>query len=121
MRGWSGANLDLQLNERAYVAHFAGSVIDKETGKSLEYRDLMKLPKYKDTWSTSLANEFGRLAQGIRNVPSNDTIFFIQIRDPQGQAQRSHLRKDRSSLQTKQAGTKPIQTDSRRQSSHLYL
>ena len=28
-RGWSGANLDLQLNERAYVAHFAGSVIDE--------------------------------------------------------------------------------------------
>ena len=37
----------------------------------------MKLPKYKDVWSTSLANEFRRLAQGIRNVPGTDTIFFI--------------------------------------------
>ena len=75
-RGWSGANLDLQLNEWAYEAHFAGAVIDEETGESLEYRDLMKLPKYKDMWSTSLANEFERLAPGICNVPGTDTIFI---------------------------------------------
>ena len=47
-RGWSCANLDLQLNKWAYAAHFAGSVIDEETGKALEYRDLIKLHKYKD-------------------------------------------------------------------------
>ena len=69
--------MDLQLNEWAYKQHFAGAVIDEETGESLEYRDLMKLPKYKNIWSTSLANEFGRLAQGICDVPGTDTIFFI--------------------------------------------
>ena len=76
-RGWSGANLDLQLNKWAYEDHFAGAVIDKETGDSLEYRDLMKLPKYKAIWSISLANKFERLAQGICDVPGTDTILSI--------------------------------------------
>ena len=28
-------------------------------------------------WSTYLANKFGRLAQGIRDILGTDTIFFI--------------------------------------------
>jgi hypothetical protein len=39
--------------------------IDKETGKSMEYRDLLKDPKHKDTWSRAAANEFGRLFDGV--------------------------------------------------------
>ena len=35
------------------------------------------MEKYQDTWNTSLANELGRLAQGIRYVPGTNTIFFI--------------------------------------------
>ena len=37
----------------------------------------MKLEKYQDTWPTSLANELGRLVQGIRDVPGTNTIFLI--------------------------------------------
>ena len=36
-----------------------------------------KKDKYRDTWSTSLANELGRLAQGIRDIKGTNTIFFI--------------------------------------------
>ena len=39
----------------------------------------MKKEKYRDIWSTSLANELGRLAQGIRDVKVTNTIFFISI------------------------------------------
>jgi len=55
---------------------------DDETGDYLNYRQLMKHPKHKTIWSTSSANEFGRLAQGVggtnsRVIPTN-TIFFIK-------------------------------------------
>ena len=37
----------------------AFTVIDEETGKALEYCDLIKLDKYKDVWSKSYVNELG--------------------------------------------------------------
>ena len=76
-RGFGRANLDLQMKEWAFEENFAGVVIDEDTGKALEYRHLIKHPKHKDVWETSLSNEFGRLAQGIRDIPGTDTIFFI--------------------------------------------
>jgi hypothetical protein len=44
---------------------FAAPVLDVETGKLLEYRALLKHPRFKEAWSISAANEFGRLAQGV--------------------------------------------------------
>lgn len=57
--------------------HIAFAVIDEESGKALEYRDLIKLDKYKDVWSKSYANELGRLTQGVRDIPGTNTMFFI--------------------------------------------
>ncbi len=51
--------------------HIAFAVIDEATGKALEYKDLIPLDKYKDVWS------LGRLTQGIRDIPSTNTMFFI--------------------------------------------
>ena len=67
-KGLGRANMNLQLNEWAYQEFFSGAVIDEDTGQALEYLDLIKKDKYRDTWITSLENELGRLAQGIRNV-----------------------------------------------------
>ncbi len=52
---------------------------DKETGEYLNYRQLMRHPKHRAIWNISLANKFGRLAQGVggRVIPTN-TIFFIK-------------------------------------------
>jgi len=59
--------------------------VDEETGKSLEYRHLMKMEKYRDVWATSFANELGRLAQGIRDVKGTNAIKFIrQSQLPEG-------------------------------------
>ena len=53
------------MSEWAFEAYFAGAIIDEITGQSMEYRDLVKDPTKKAIWQTSLANEIGRLAQGI--------------------------------------------------------
>jgi hypothetical protein len=44
---------------------YAAPVLDVDTGKLLEYRALLKHPKFKEAWSISASNEFGRLAQGV--------------------------------------------------------
>ena len=50
-----------------------------ETGELLEYRKLLSHPRFKEAWSVSAANEFGRLAQGIGGrVKGTDTIRFIK-------------------------------------------
>ena len=53
--------------------------MDKDTGKLLNYRQLMNSPKYKKAWSLSAANKFRRLANGIRGCIKNptNTIEFI--------------------------------------------
>jgi hypothetical protein len=56
-------------NENAVQLHVeveqAMAVLDKDTGKLLNYRQLLVHPKYRKDWSISSANEFGRLAQGV--------------------------------------------------------
>jgi hypothetical protein len=57
----------------------ANSVLDYETGQLLEYRQLLKHPKYAKAWNLSAANEFGRLAQGVAGrVKGTNTIHFIR-------------------------------------------
>ena len=72
-----------QVSARQYplrmFAEMANAVLDSETGEMLEYRGLLKSPKYREDWNISSANEFGRLAQGIGGRTKNptNTIFFI--------------------------------------------
>jgi hypothetical protein len=58
---------------------FASSVIDPDTGQSMEYKELITNPKTRTVWQQSAANEFGRLAQGLpkRGIKGTDTIVFI--------------------------------------------
>jgi hypothetical protein len=47
-------------------------------GQYLNYRQLIREPKHNEIWSTSAANKFGRLAQGVGGrVKGTNTIFFI--------------------------------------------
>ena len=54
-----------------FLCDFAYAVLDDDTGDLLEYRHLIKHPKYKDTWSQSFGKEIRRLAT------TTETIFFI--------------------------------------------
>ena len=59
--------------------HQALAVMDTDISKLLSYRQLMRTPKFKKNRSTSLANEFGRLANGVggRIKKPTNTIAFI--------------------------------------------
>ena len=66
---------DQVAHRRCEAAH---SVLDHETGQLLEYCQLLKNPKFKEIWTRSAADEFGRLAQGIGGrIKGTDTIHFI--------------------------------------------
>ena len=65
----------------------ANAVLDADSGKMLEYRQLMhhKTPKFQKIWTTSAANEFGRLFQGVgvgsnngERVEGTNAFFFIK-------------------------------------------
>jgi hypothetical protein len=51
-----------------FLCDFAYSVLDNETGDLLEYRHLLKHPKYKDVWSQSFGKEIRRLATGTETI-----------------------------------------------------
>ncbi len=56
----------------------ANPVLDYDTGKLLEYRQLLQDPKHKEIWTKAGANEFGQLAQGVgRQIDGTNTIFFV--------------------------------------------
>eukprot|EP00804_Cyclotella_cryptica_P004779 CCRYP_004863-RA/>CCRYP_004863-RA protein AED:0.47 eAED:0.46 QI:0/0/0/1/0/0/2/0/63 len=40
-------------------------------------RQLTKHPKYEEVWTKSYVNELGMLTQGILDIPSTNTLFFI--------------------------------------------
>jgi hypothetical protein len=58
--------------------HMANSVINEETGASLEYRHLINYTSTFPIWNKAAANEFGRLAQGVgERITGSNTMFFI--------------------------------------------
>ena len=53
------------------------AVIDKDSGAALEYGALSRGPD-KEKWINALANDFGRLTQGVGNrISGNNTMFFV--------------------------------------------
>ena len=58
----------------------AMAVMDAEMGKLLNYKQLMRNPKYKKKWGISSENEYGRLANevGGRTKNPTNTIKFIR-------------------------------------------
>ena len=61
----------------------AMAVLDEDTGSLLNYRQLLRHPKYRDQWKVSSANEFGRLANGVggRIKKPTNTIRFVREQD----------------------------------------
>jgi hypothetical protein len=57
--------------KQQFLCDFAYSVLNDKTGDLLEYRHLLKHPKYKDVWSQSFGKEIRRLATIM------ETIAFV--------------------------------------------
>ena len=56
----------LALDSLRKAQNVAFTVTHPETGKQMEYRDLVKDPRFQDEWQLLKSNELGRLLQGIR-------------------------------------------------------
>ena len=67
-----------RLAQRRFPHDMINSVLDAETGESMEYLRLNKNPKYLQLYGQSYREELGRLSQGIPGqVKGTKTIFFI--------------------------------------------
>ena len=61
--------------------HEALAVMDRDTGKMMNYRQLIRNLKYKEVWSKSPANEFDILANGVGGrIKGTNSIKFISKR-----------------------------------------
>ncbi|KAL7486231.1 hypothetical protein ACHAW6_011827 [Cyclotella cf. meneghiniana] len=59
----------------------ATAVLDPQSGRYLEHRQLRAHPAHKQTWDTSYANELGRLCQGIGTLPGQPNNKHISGTD----------------------------------------
>ena len=70
------------LASRCFPSDMLNAVLDTDTGELMEYRHLMKKPKYCNLYGNSYAKEIGRLDQGMPGqVTGTNTIFFINKKD----------------------------------------
>ena len=83
----SGASANISARSAAsrkyplqFLCDFAGAVLDGASGEMLEFRQLIKNPKYRLVWGDSYGNEIGRLAQGRdkSGIKGTDTLTFIR-------------------------------------------
>jgi hypothetical protein len=71
-------NINLPIQQNPLTMHMTNSVINEDTGASLEYHHLIKDDITFTVWNKAAANEFGRLAQVVGDrIEGSNTIFFI--------------------------------------------
>jgi hypothetical protein len=80
-----GGKEDAFIPDKQEYKYRADVVINEETGKSMEYKDLLKDPKYREDWSRAAANESGRLfngvgknADGTQRIVGTNTCHWIR-------------------------------------------
>jgi hypothetical protein len=79
------------------------AILNEETNKLMEFRHLIKNPKYSTIWKKAYGKELGGLAKGIPNtvhgtntiifipkhdIPVSPTVTYVQISD---QKQKTHI------------------------------
>ena len=72
-------------NGIAYQGYkYANVVLNEETGKAMEYRDLLKDERYQEVWSKAGVKEYGQLFQeygknkdGTKEVKDSNTCHWI--------------------------------------------
>ena len=70
------------LASRRFPMEIINTVLDEEKVKLMEYRHLMKSPKYCHLYGTSYRKELGKLSKGMTGlVKGTDIIFFINKAD----------------------------------------
>jgi hypothetical protein len=66
-----------------FLCDFASAVLDNKTGDLLEYRHLLRHPKYRDVWSKSFGTDIRRLATTTETIAfmSKDMIPHNRCKD----------------------------------------
>ena len=63
------------MTQLDYLTKMANAVIDEDTGVSMEYMHIIKLPNHIPVWFKSFANEVYQLSQGVGvRMEVTDTI-----------------------------------------------
>ena len=71
-----------KLSARQYPHELLNAVLDKTTGKLMQYRNLIRIPKYQEVWQRAYGNKLGHLAQGIHGqIQGTNTLFLIHKED----------------------------------------
>ncbi len=97
-----------------FLCDFAHAVLDEDTGNLLEYRHLIKHPKYKETWSNSFRQEIRQI------MTTTETVFFINKNRHSTRPQRQHhLQKNCMHLQRRKEGQVPHSNHDGRQPHQL--
>ena len=74
--------LPRRLAQTRFPLEILGAVLDKDTGELMEYRKIMRKPKYRQIYRNSYPKEIGRLAQGMPCiVEGTNTMSFIDKQD----------------------------------------
>jgi hypothetical protein len=77
--------ITLAIQQNPLTMPMANSVINEDTGASLEYRRLIKYDSTFTVCNKAAANEFGRLAQGVGDrIEGSNTIFIPLQAVPKG-------------------------------------
>jgi hypothetical protein len=63
-----------------FLCNFANAVLDDETGNLLEYRHLLKHPKYKEVWSKLFGKKIRCLATTTKTIAFMDKQQIPQAR-----------------------------------------
>jgi hypothetical protein len=68
--GMDTAHIAIALGDNHWSRqHLGNAVIHPVTGKEMEYMALMKDPRLHPLWTRGFGNEWGRLFQGIQDIP----------------------------------------------------
>ncbi len=79
----SAQKVSAQKYPLQFLCDWAISILDNETGDLLEYRHLLKNPKYKDMWIQSFSKETRQLATMTKTILflTNPEILQAQRKD----------------------------------------
>jgi hypothetical protein len=67
---------------RRFPADILNAILNEDIGELMEFRHLIKNPKYSTIWKKAYGKELGQLAQGIPGtVHGTNTIGFIPKHD----------------------------------------
>jgi hypothetical protein len=80
--GMDTAHMAISLGHKHWSQqHHVNAVIHPVTRKEMEYSALMEDPRLQPLWTRGFGNEYGRLFQGIRDIPGTDTCFFVDLKN----------------------------------------